>query len=681
MKKIASILCALSLAGSTLADEGMWPLNQLPKQQIYEQYGVQLKEEWIDHVQQSCLRVSFGGSASFVSPHGLIMTNHHVGSKAIYDFSTEEHDLMKEGFYARSLDQELKCPNMYVDQLVGIRDVTAEINGKLTAEMPVAEREEARKAAMAAIKEEAQKESGLQPEIVTLYQGARYHLYLYKRYSDVRLVMAPEARIAFFGGEIENFEFPSHDLDVTFFRVYENDEPLQTKHFLSWSSAGPQLEEALFVLGHPGRTERIFTAAHLTFYRDHAYPLLFQFINERLACFDRFGKQSEENARIASQDQHRYANAHKAYTGLAKGLQGESIIPNKQKFEASFLPTLSEEERQPWQDIAASLEEAKSYYVDHYVLEGTASNYSKMFTWARHLVRLAEEKTKPNEERLKEYIESELPTLEIALLSTEPVYLDFERDLLTDGLDRFQRVLGQDHPAVQAVLAGKSVEEKVDELMTGTQLADLAYRQELYQNPAAVQNSQDPLIVFAKTLDPYSRELREKMDHGLMAVRNESYTKIVRLLFDRYGEAMYPDATFTLRLSIGSMIGYQQQDRYVNPTTTFGEAFYKARVHDNQEPYELPMSWREKQGVINESTPFNFVSTNDIIGGNSGSPVINAEGEVVGLIFDGNAQAATWDFEFDQEQGRAVSVHSVAILHALEHIYEAEALIAEIRGE
>lgn len=680
MKSTFAFLIAVTSISHGFSDEGMWPLNQIPQKQIYESYGKSLDETWVIHAQLSCLRVSFGGSASFVSPNGLVMTNHHVGSKAIYDFSTEETDLMKEGFYAKSLDQELKCPNAYMDQLIAIRDVTAEINAQIITGMSLEEREAARKGVIAKIKENAHIETDLQPEVVTLYQGARYHLYLYKRFTDIRLVMAPEESIAFFGGDIENFEFPSHDLDVAFFRIYENGQPLQNKDYFRWSASGPNLGEPLFVLGHPGRTERLFTKDHLCFHWDYVLPFLLEFIQGKIQCLNSFAEKSDENTRIAAQDKSLYSNALKAYSALAEGLNEETIIPNKSESEATILSKLSEEEQRPWKELSSSLGHAKKYFAEHFYLEGRASNFSKMFIWARHLLRLAEERSKPNELRLKEYIDSELPTLELSLLTVEPVYIEFERELLAYGLNQFVATLGENHPATQAALAGKSVEDKVGELINGTRLFELEYRAELLRNPDTLENSDDSMIRLALSLDPFARELREKMAYGLDASKSENYAKIVQILFEYFGRSMYPDATFTLRLSVGEMKGYPEETGYIFPTTTLGEAYHKAIKNHHQAPYTLPTSWQTRQDFVNEDTLFNFASTHDIIGGNSGSPVINSQCEIVGLIFDGNMQSLTWDFEFDQRQGRAVSVHSEAILHVLEHIYNAEALASEIRS-
>ena len=674
MKRISIIFSLFFFTLSLFADEGMWPLNSLPKESIHEKYGVLLEDDWVEHVQKSCLRVSIGGSASFVSPHGLMMTNHHVASKAIFDLSNEENDLMKEGFYAPTRDKELKCPNLYVDQLIQIRDVTEEIASHLSPEMTTTEKEKARKEAIAAIKESAQNETGLQPEVITLYRGARHHLYLYKRYSDVRLVMCPEEAVANFGGDSDNFEFPRYCLDMTFFRVYENDQPIESKHYLKWSQGGPKLGEALFVLGHPGGTDRILTADHLSFYRDTSYPLTLQYIDQRMACLKKFGEKSEENKRISAQSEMVFANGRKVYRGLIEGLNSPSIIPSKTEFENELFSELSKEEQKPWETMKLALDDVKTYYTDYLFLEGLGSRFSKMYGFAKHLVRIVEEQEKPNGKRLKEYTESELPTLKLAVLTTEPIYLDYEKTLLIDGLKRFEKTLGKDHPAVQAALGKKSIEDLVDEIMIQTQLHDPEYRASLYQNKEAVENSNDPLIQLVKAIEPYARVVRNKIDDNFLAIQTDSYAEITHLLFEKQGQTFYPDATFTLRLSVGSMVGYDD----VEPTTVLGGLFDRAKKHSHESPYSLPKRWTNQKETLNLKTPYNFVSTNDIIGGNSGSPIINAQGEIVGLIFDGNAYTFTWDFAFDQKQGRAISVHSEGIRHVLKQVYHANALVNEI---
>ncbi len=649
----------------------MWTFNGIPIQSIKKNYGVELKETWIEHVQKSCLRVSLGGSASFVSHQGLVLTNHHVGAKAIYNLSKEGQDLMEKGFLASRFEEEIPCPNMYVDQLISIQDVTAEVNATSSEEMTPAERETARKVAMAEIKQAAKEATGLQPEIVSLYQGARYNLYLYHRYSDVRLVMAPEKSIAFFGGDTDNFEYPRYDLDICFFRVYENGKPLETSHFLKWSDLGPQPKEPLFVAGHPGRTRRMLTSAHLDFLKDQEISLIYAWLQQRRKDFQNFAQISAENKRIVAQDLFSCENSLKVMKSLDQGLNETPIVANKQKEEEALWVKV---DNAPWIELEEALQQAKPFYSSFLVLEGAGSAYSKLYQWAKHLVRLSAERSKPNEERLKEYVDSELQTLELDLFSTEPVYKNLETVLLTGSFARTIQVLGEEHPASQILLSAH-----IDELLAKTRLGELEVRKELYEHPERIRESTDPLIVLAQALDPYSREIRQEKEDKLDSVQNESYAKIAKILFDLYGESVYPDATFTLRLSVGSMKGYKENSHFIDPMTTLGGTFEHAKVHNFEEPYDLPKSWLAKQSAVKKDVPFNFVSTNDIIGGNSGSPVINKKGELVGLIFDGNIHSIIWSFGFSDLQGRATSVHSRGILEALKNIYGADTLVREIQ--
>ena len=653
----------------------MWPFNRIPVKEIEREYGVHLDDSWIEHVQKSCLRVSLGGSASFVSPYGLIMTNHHVGSKAIYNLSTEGDDLMQNGFLAKSFDEELPCPNMYVDQLISIRDVTAEVNRESDELLSSAEKEAQRTIAMALIKEQAEKETGLHPEIVSLYQGARHHLYLYRRYTDLRLVMAPEKNIAFFGGDLDNFEFPRYDLDVSFFRVYQEGKPLASPDYLNWSSQGPQASEPLFVAGHPGKTHRLFTAAHLEFLKEMDISLIHGWLQERIRDLHRFSEISAENKRIALDDLFVFENRFKVFDNLRRGLVNSSLIQNKVKQEEAVFKNT---DPSPWTKLGAALEKVKPYYPAYLVLEGSGSHYSKLFGWAKRLVRLSEERGLPNEKRLKEYVDADLPAIKLDLLSTEPVYKKLEKVHLLGAFQRTMAILGDDHPASQILLEGKSLEDRVDSLLETTELQNLEYRQSLFDHPEEVENSSDPLILLAKSLDPYARELRKKKEADLDGAQSESYDSIAKILFDRHGESVYPDATFTLRLSVGAMKGYEEMGDFIEPITTFEGAYARGEGQNFQPPFELPESWLAKKLDLKENIPLNFVSTNDIIGGNSGSPVINQKGEIVGLIFDGNIHSIVWSFAFDSAKGRSTSVHSQGIIEALKVIYGANDLAREI---
>jgi hypothetical protein len=658
------LMVCLGLVVGVSADEGMWPFNMIPKQM-----GVD--EAWAIHVQRSCVRISTGGSGSFVSPTGLIMTNHHVAASMIYNLSSEGKDLIEGGFYAPEFGKELKCQNVYVDVLMSIENVTDLVNKNLLDTMTAGEREAARKTAINQIKQEWQAKTGLQPEMVTLYQGARYHLYLYKRYSDVRLVMAPEKNIAFFGGDEDNFEYPRYNLDVTFLRAYENGKPLETKDFLKWSESGPKLGEPLFVAGHPGKTQRQYTSSHLEFFKDVDLPLYLKVFGEKMKALEEFSARSPENERIAKQPLFSLSNGFKVLNGMQRGFAEGDIIQKKRKFEMSLYGDPNS--FKPWVNLKTALQHEKADYPAYLILE--KFNYTKLFTWARQLVRLAAEKSKPNEMRLSEYTDSEIPTLELSLFSTEPVYPGLEIANLTASLKLLEEILGKQHPAVKAALASKTPAERANDVINGTKLGDPSFRREM----AAHLTETDPLIGLAVALDPYARESRKKKDDYLFGIMKESYAEIAKQVFKKFGETVYPDATFTLRLSKGVMKGYFENKKFVIPMTTFAALYATAEKKGKDPAFQLPSSWLKKSGLIRKSSaPFNFVSTNDIIGGNSGSPVFNAQREVVGLIFDGNIHSLVWDFEYDDTQGRAVSVHSQGILEALNHIYNAHELTHEL---
>ena len=668
-------LCACCLLG---AEEGMWPFNMLPVEKIKKEYGVTLSPEWAEHVQQACVRISLGGSGSFVSSQGLVMTNHHVGSKAIYNLSTKEADLMDKGFLATSFDKELKCPNMYVESLISIQDVTQDVNKAITDSMTAAEKEKVRKQAIGDIASHAKEKTGLQPEVVTLYQGAKYHLYLYKRFTDVRLVMAPEKNIAFFGGDADNFEYPRFNLDVCFFRVYENDRPVTPPHYLKWSLSGPKALEPLFVAGHPGRTERMLTADHVQFFAQEELPLLLTFLQDKIASLQKFSKESAENERIALDSLFSYQNAFKVYNGIEKGLKAAPIIKEKRKKEQMLYGDKTSESYLPWSKLKTALEGFKGDYTSYVMLEGYGSQYCKLYSLAKHLVRLEKESLKPSGERLKEYADHQLAALELKILSTEPVYKNLELMLLTNNLQSLVSKLGKDHPAVKLALAGKTPAKRAKELLASTQLTDVEYRKKLYNNLEEVSQETDGFILLAKALDPYARAVRETREDLLESVQKESYAAIAHRMFAKYGESLYPDATFTLRLSVGSLKGYEEKGIFISPMTTLGGVFKCAERHESKTPYELPLSWQTRGPLLARGSAFNFVSTNDIIGGNSGSPVINAQGEVVGLIFDGNVHSLIWDYAFEDKLGRAISVHTQGIMEALDKIYQADNLIKEL---
>jgi hypothetical protein len=622
------------------ADEGLWPMDAIPVERIQERYGVVLHRAWIEHVQKSCVRISAGGSGSFVSSRGLILTNHHVGEDAIHALSTEQNDLIQEGFLAKNWEEELPCPNLFVDRLIEIRDVTKMI--------PLEGSELERQAVLAELTRTVQEETGLQPEVVALYQGAQYHLYLYERFTDIRLVMAPEKGVAFFGGESENFEYPRTDLDCCFFRAYKNGEPIHTDHYLLWNVRGPQGEEPLFMVGHPGKTGRMLTSSHVRFLQEVDLPKVRNWLREQRDTLVAFSAKSAENARIALPDLDSVQNTLHVLESYTKELF-EKMIAKKREREKRL-------DRDSLQKMAEILEAAKNYWAPYRILE--ARSTSKLLNWARHLVRLSTELTKPNRERLREYCDADLDTLRISLISKEPVHKQLEQLHLKQIFSDLQKELGERHPLIQQL-----GEIDFDQLLQKTGLDDPIVRKELMEQ----FEDTDPMIQFAQRIDPYARALRKQKEEGYDTVTKSCYVKLANL-------STYPDATFTLRLSYGTMKGYDQ----LQPMTRLSRLFACAQQHSNQGVYALPRRWLAKESALDLETPMNFVSTHDLIGGNSGSPVVNRKGELVGLIFDGNRYTHSWYFAYDDRQGRAISVHAGAIAYVLQHVYHADALVKEL---
>jgi hypothetical protein len=688
MKRVLTFLLACICVYSTLAmaDEGMWLYNAPPKDRIKAKYGFQLTQPWLDHVRLSSVRFNNGGSGSFVSANGLTFTNHHVGARCVEQLSTEGHDYIKTGFYAKTHADEAKCPNLELNQLVGIEDVTDKINAGVKPEMSAPEAAQAQRAAMSQVEKDCTTATGLRCDVVIFYSGQVYNLYKYKKYTDVRLVFAPEFGIAFFGGDPDNFTYPRYDLDITFFRVYENDKPAHLDHYLQWSRTGVKDGDLIFVSGHPGNTGRQLTMAQLEFMRDVQYPINLKLFQRRIALLQDFSKQSEENARIAKEDIFSLQNSQKAVTGYQSGLLDKSIMDAKATDEAKLRASFKADPKNagapdPWDEIAHAIKLQQSIYNDLTYLERTRGLYSHLAQTARTLVRAAAEKPKPNPERMREFRDSNLASLEQQLFSTEPVYKSLDTVLLADSLSDMQEALGKDSPDVQRVLQGKTPADAAKDLIANTKLDDVAVRKQLYEGgQAAIAASTDPLIVAMRAIDPSARKARKQFEDGVDSVVRRDGTIIAKARFAQNGFNQPPDATFTLRLSYGAVRGYQENGKSIPFDTNLGGAFEHAAQHSNQSPYNLPESWMKSKARLDLKTPLNFVSTADIIGGNSGSPTVNQKGEVVGIIFDGNIESLPWNFAFSDGQGRAVSVDSRGIQEALRKIYGAGALADELLG-
>ena len=688
MKRFLSILLAFAFVFSTLstADEGMWLYNAPPKDKIKAKYSFELTQEWLDHLRLSSVRFNNGGSGSFVSADGLTFTNHHVGAGCVQQLSAEGHDYIKTGFYAKTQAEEGKCPNLELNQLVGIEDVTDKINAGVKAGMSAAETGQIQRAAMSEVEKDCTTSTGLRCDVVIFYSGQVYNLYKYKKYTDVRLVFAPEFDIAFFGGDPDNFTYPRYDLDITFFRVYENDKPAHLDHYLKWSPTGVKDGDLIFVSGHPGNTGRLLTMAQLEFLRDVQYPASLKLYARRIALLQEFSKQSEENARIAKEDIFSYQNSQKAITGYQSGLLDKSIMDGKWADETKLRAAFKADPKNagatdPWEEIAQAIKTQKSIYPELTYLERMRGFSSRLAQIARVLVRAAEERPKPNQDRMREFRDSALPSLEQQVFSTEPTYKNLETTLLTDSLSEMQEALGKDNPDVQKVLQGKTPSDAAKDLISNTKLDDVAVRKQLYEGgQAAVDASTDPLIVAMRTIDPSARAVRKEYDDKVDSVARRDGTVVAKARFAQSGFAQPPDATFTLRLSYGEVKGYQENGKAIPFDTNMGGAFEHAAEHNNQTPYNLPDSWMKVKSKLDLKTPLNFVSTADIIGGNSGSPTVNKKGEVVGIIFDGNIESLPWNFAYSDVQGRAVSVDSRGIQEALRTIYGATALANELAG-
>jgi hypothetical protein len=688
-KFFSALLLALfslqTLHVTALADEGMWPFNNVPRAEIKKKYGFEVTDEWLNKVRLASVRFNNGGSGSFVSPNGLVLTNYHIVEDIVGEVSTPQKDLAKEGFVAKTRAEEIKAPSLELNVLQSIEDVTARVNGAVKAGTTDAEAFKARGAEIAAIEAESLKATGLRSDVVTLYQGGQYNLYRYKKYTDVRLVFVPEFQAAFFGGDPDNFNFPRFNIDMALVRVYENDQPVRPEHYFKWSTAGAKEGSLVFVTGNPGSTSRLDTVAHLEQLRDTSIPIIIRLLERREAMLKKYMSMGEEQTRQAQNDLNGVQNALKVYRGQLGGLKDASLMARKTKEEQALRKSIAANpERQKlygdaWDAIAKAHKAYPSFIRERRIFEQMGGFNSTAFEFARTLVRLAAENEKPNAERLPEYTDARRASLELALYSPAPIHEDFEKLKLADSLGFMVELLGADNALVKQVLDGKSPEARANELITGTKLKDVEFRKELAKGgKAAIEASNDPMIVVARLIDPKAREVRKRYESELTGVERANYSKIARALFETEGTKLYPDATFTLRLSYGAVEGYMENGKKVPPFTTLGGLYARSDAFKHEFPYNLPARWTEKKKDINLETPFNFVSTNDIIGGNSGSPTINQNGELVGLIFDGNIQSLVGDFMYDGSVNRAISVDSRGMLEVLKKVFNANEIAAEL---
>ncbi|MFI5348118.1 MAG: S46 family peptidase [Elusimicrobiota bacterium] len=685
--RAAVMAAAMTVAAPHLrADEGMWTFDNLPVKLLQDNYGFRPSPEWVEHLQRASVRFNDGGSGAFVSKDGLVLTNHHVALGQLQKMSTARLDYVKEGFFAKTAAGEIRCPDLEVNILMQMENVTGRVVKAVDPKASDKDQNDQRKSEISRITKESSDKTGLRSDVVELYQGGEYWLYRYKKYTDMRLVMAPELQAAFYGGDFDNFTYPRYALDFAFFRVYENGKPVHPEHFLRWSKDGAADGELVFVTGHPGHTDRLMTVAQLEYERDFGLPLYLETARKKRKDYYDYSALGEEQSRRSKDRIFGIENAIKAVTGEYEGLLDSKLLGVLMENEKALRKTVSADPAPAaraaagsWAKIAAA---QKKFGERRLLTTYRRYDATKVAGLAATIVRYVAEAAKPNDKRWEEFRESNLESLRFRLFSPAPMYPDMEEFLmgrtLQDALDK----LGPKDEFVAAALRGRKPADAARELIAGTKLFDPAERRKLVEGGAkAVAASTDSLIVWARGLDPVYRAQRKWYEDEIESVLVAEGNRIAKARFAAYGKSTYPDATFTLRLSYGKVAGYEADTTLVAPFTTYYGLYDRALGHAEKPPFDLAPKVKAARAQLNLATKLNFTTTNDIIGGNSGSPVVNAKGEYVGLIFDGNIQSLVGRYAYDEARNRAVAVHSSGILEAMRTIYGMDALAAELAGK
>lgn len=671
----------------SFADEGMWTFDNPPNHLLQEQYDFEITPEWSRKAMLASVRLNDGGSGAFVSNHGLVVTNHHVAMGQLQKLSTPERDLMARGFFAQSQDEELPCPDLEINQLRSYENVTDQVIAAGQIGKTEAERNDNRKAEMARLEKEESEVTGLRCDVVTLYNGGEYWIYRYKKYTDVRLVMAPEFSAGFFGGKYDNFTYPRYALDYTFLRVYEDGKPVTPDSFFRWSKNGAEEGELTFVTGHPGSTSRQNTLAQIEFTRQQGYPFTLDLIERRIKVLTQYMTRGDEETRRAQGTLMGIENYQKFLTGALGGLNNANVMAKKAASEHAFRKAVSKDAElhrkygAAWKDLEKTTAQLREKHPRSGIITNRGYRPRTLVGRAETIVLLSGEMEKPNGDRYREFRDSNLESLKLGLFSTAPIYADLEEVLLAETLREYTRILGTDDPFVNDLLQGQDPDQLAKQLIADTKLADPDVRKQLVEGGnQAIHASDDPLIEFALRLEPHYREERDWYEDRIESVEIAAKEKIANAQFELYGKTRSPDATFTLRMSYGVPKRYVVGTTQVPYRTVFGGLYARADSFDQEEPFNLSPKVEAARGRVDQSVAVNFVSTHDITGGNSGSPVINRNLEYVGIIFDGNIQSLSNDYVYSTEVARAVSVHSEAIIHSLEKIYGMNHLVAELRN-
>jgi len=685
-RSLVLLAAAILLAAAPMihAEEGMWTFDNPPLKLLKTKYNFTPTQAWLDHLRLSSVRLNDGGSGSFVSPNGLLLTNHHVARGQLQKNSSAEHDYVRDGFFAATPDQEMKSPDLEVNVLVGMQNVTARVQGAAKGIADEAKALKARDAEIAAITKESKDKTGLRSDVVSFYQGGEYWLYQYKAYTDVRLVFAPEQQAAFFGGDPDNFTYPRYDLDMALFRVYDNGKPQHTDNFLKWSAKGAAPGELIFISGHPGTTERDDTVAQLLVQRDVVGPAVTEYLQRRISTAQAFAAQGTEQARLVGSLIFGLQNSLKVYLGRKNALADPAIMAKKEAEEADFRQKVAANPE--WQkaygdawDIIARAEEKVRPEIKGQIFRRTDS---QLFNLALTIVQYVAEIKKPDGERLVQFHDAALDGLNFRLKSPAKIPVATEKLYMAAALKLGEEKLGKDDAFVQAIVQGGDVDTVVNAMVDGTKLGNPDFRKSLLDGgEAAVAASTDPMIVAARRVDPVVRETTRRMRDTISSVLTPAGEKLGKARFLVYGKDAYPDATFTLRLSYGTVDGFPYNGTIAPPFTTFYGLYDRAASFSNKPPFDLTPKEAANRDKLDLSTPLDFVSTGDIIGGNSGSPVVNRDGELVGLIFDGNIESLAGDFVYDGTKNRAVAVHSAGMIEGLRKFYGANALADELEGK